>query len=333
MIQTDGSHLTGLEGTNPLGYFAALGVQVVFSDDPALPRLWWSDDITPHAIVDGGFDADRIADRAMKVFADWGEAGAMNPAREDGTAMEKGDSLKLSPDDLREYLRQHRLRRAAGLFPSSAVAEGSIDNSGQAKPSDLYFTAGQQKFLREARKILSGVTREDVVGGLAGPWTYRSKLPSMGWDVVDDRIYALRADDPSKEKLTNPGPEALAILGMSLYPVFAGHGRTLTQGCYGSWARGYFSWPLWGLPMSLSSVRTVLAQVGRRRHRRGGQTDERGRVPQHADQDDMEWLRALSVRQILTSGIRRSSQGGYGTFGPPEIAWIDPSESGIGDLA
>ena len=34
-----GTHLTGLEGTNPLGFFTALGVQVAFDDEEHVPRL------------------------------------------------------------------------------------------------------------------------------------------------------------------------------------------------------------------------------------------------------------------------------------------------------
>lgn len=316
MVMPEGVRLDGLEGTNPLGYLAALGIQVAFALDERPPCLWWTDDVTPRAVIDADFDRDRIAERALRVFREWLHSRAMNPTRNDGTSMPKADSLKLSPDDLREYLGQHRFHAESGpQFPPAAVAEGSVDRSGAAKPSDLYFAAGQIVFLREARKILGQVTGENVVADLQGPWAYHSKLPSMGWDIVDDRIYALRPDDPSKEKKqTNPGAEALAILGMSLYPVFAdrkaGQDRTLTQSCSGDWKRGLFSWPLWTRPMSLNSVRSVLGQIG---------TNSTG------EQRGTKWLRSCSVRLVLTSTIRRSSQGGYGSFGPPRVTWTNPS--------
>ena len=313
MTAPSGIHLRGLEGTNPLGYFAALGVQVAFANNDAQPRLWWSDDVTPHAVVDKEYDLERIAERALQVFAEWRTSRAMNPERDDGTPMAKADSLKLSREDLRVYLYQHRTRELAGVLPSALVAEGSVDNNGVAKPSDLYFAAGQVIFLREARKILEDVSRDDLVAGLVGPWRYRSKLPTMGWDVVDDRVYALRPDDPSKDKkLTNPGPEALAMLGISCYPVFAGNERTLTQGCSGRWKRGSFSWPLWSRPMSPNAVRSVLAQIGAARRPADSLLPDSLLVP-------------CSVRQVLTSTIRRSSQGGYGSFGPPRVSWTNHS--------
>ena len=304
------TRLTGLEGTNPLGFLAALGVQVAFAGEDEQPRLWWSEDLTPRAVVDEGFTVERIVDQALSFLVRWEESPAVNPRRPDGSAMPKGNELKLGPSDIRDYLRlslaDHGDDDSSGALMSALVAEGSLDKQGVAKPSDLYFVAGQQKFLDTTRKILRGTTREDIISGLVGPWNYTSELPSLGWDVVDDRVYALRANNPGPEKkLTNPGPEALAVLGLSLHPVFAGRERTLTQGCSGSWKAGHYSWPLWRRPATLHAVRSLLAHA----HDHPTATDRR------------IWFRAWGVDRILRSPIHRSGQGGYGTFGPPEVAW------------
>ena len=308
-----GTHLAGLEGTNPLGFLAALGVQVAFAGEDEEPRLWWSDDLTPRAVVDEEFTVERIAARALRVVARWERSPSVNPRRPDGSLMPKGDELKLGPSDIRNYLSSsltddgdHESRCA---LMSALVAEGSLDKQGVAKPSDLYFTAGQQRFLDTTRKILRGTTREDMVDGLLGPWNYRSELPSLGWDIVDDRVYALRANNPGPEKKrTNPGPEALAVLGLSLHPVFAGRERTLTQGCAGSWKAGHYSCPLWRKPATPHAVRSLLA------HARDHPTATDRRI----------WFRSWGVVQIFRSPIRRSGQGGYGTFGPPDVAWQAP---------
>ena len=303
----NGVHLTGLEGTNPLGFMAALGVQVAFEHERNQPRMWWSNDITPHAIVDEGFTVERIANRALEVLDDWRKSPAANPKRADGSAMPKGDELKLTPKDLRSYLNHAGMAGQANHLASALVAEGSLDNQGVSKPSDLYFAAGQQKFLDTVRKILISVVPDDIIVGLIGPWHYKSKLPSLGWDVSDDRVYALRATDPSDEKKpTNPGPEALAILGLSVHPVFAGGGRTLTQGCSGSWKKGYYSWPIWRKSASHLAVKSLLAHASRY-------------DPTSANRS--AWFKSWGVSAVLRSPIRRSGQGGYGTFGPPEVAW------------
>ena len=302
MIET---HLTGLVGTNPLGFLAALGVQVAFVPKEKQPSLRWSRDIVPHAIVDGDLAVEEIVEQAMDTLKRWKDSPAVVPKLADGSDMPNGDELKLSPQNIRRYLYQVRQNDLAGGLVTALVAEGSLDKQGVAKPSDLYFAAGQQKFLEMVRQILSGVSREDVHSGLVGPWRYASKLPSLGWDVTDDRIYALRAHDPASEKKpTNPGPESLAVLGLSLHHVFAGRGRTLTQGCSGSWKDSRYSWPLWDKPASPRVVKSLLAHAY-----------------EPMPKNRRYWLRAWGVFKILQSPIRRSGQGGYGTFGPSEVAW------------
>lgn len=300
-----GTILKGIKGTNPLGFFAALGIQVVFASESEQPRLWWSDDVIPCAVVDLNFTIERVADQALETFVRWKDSPAMTPQYGEGSFMTKGDELKLTSADLRTYLAQVHGSDSVGALATALVAEGSLDNQEVSKPSDLYFTAGQQKFLKMARDILGGVSEKDLLAGFDDPWKYDSTLPSLMWDITDDRVYALLAKDPSTEKkLTNPGPEALAVLGLSLHPVFADKGRTLTQGCSGSWKAGYYSWPIWSKPASLNAVRSFLAHAYEPtlagRHR---------------------WFRSWGIEKVLRSPIRRSSQGGYGTFGPPEIIW------------
>ena len=304
---SSGTKLTGIEGTNPLGFLAGLGVQVAFDFELCQPRLWWSDDITPCAIVDREFTVERIADQALIVFDKLSSSYTLNPKQSDGSSMHKSEELKLRNSDIRTYLCKALQDDQDISLSSALVAEGGLDKKGIAKPSDLYFTAGQQKFLAMARMILKSVTKADVIEGLLGPWSYSSKLPSLMWDIVDDRVYALSAENPSKnKKLSNPGPEALALLGMSRHQVFATHDRTLTLGCSGSWKAGNYTWPLWQIPSSASAVSSLVTHASHdrpletRRHR---------------------WYAGWGVISVLRTPIRRSSQGGYGTFGPPEIIW------------
>lgn len=290
-----GTHLTGLEGTNPLGFFAALGVQVVFEGSSEVPRLWWSDDVVPHAVVDDSYSVEKIANRAMEVFPAWLESPALSPG------LEPAGDVKFKESDIAVYLTRSRRSALGAGLAAALVAEGSLDKSGVAKPTDLYFTAGQQKFLKMAVDILEGVTAEDLEIGLSGPWTYQSNLSSLMWDVTDDSNYALSASDPSKgKKLTNPGPEALAILGISRYPVFGSSGRTLTLGASGSWKRGSFTWPMWTKPGSHRIVPSLLT---------------------HAASAQSDLLPAWGITRVMQSALRRSDQGGYGTFGPPEVIW------------
>ena len=305
-----GMHLRGLEGTNPLGFLAGLGVQVLFDNEPDQPRLWWSDDVIPHAIISSGFSIDRVVEQGLRMFPIWADSRALNPV-----IHPKADKTgKYTPEDLTTYLEHTRTQQPGNRLATALVAEGSLDGAGKvAKPTDLYFTAGQLKFLKIARDILTGVNGEALAEGLTGPWSYRSPLSSLGWDTTDDRIYALSAVNPAKDKkLTNPGPEALAILGLSRHPVYAGRDRrgrdrTLTQGCSGPWRRGgTYAWPLWIRPATANVVRSLLALA----------TGDEEKLHKRSRN-----YHAWGINSIMRSAIRRSDQGGYGTFGPPEVVW------------
>ncbi len=313
----NGTKLSGIEGTNPLGFLAAIGVQVVFADELEQPKLWWSNDITPRAIVSEQFSIRRIAERAVRTFEYWNTSTALNVRGTVGKIDPSLDDLKLKPPEMRAYLSSDTDNDRGIELASALLAEGSLDKQGVAKPTDLYFTAGQQKFLKSARKILTAATLEEVVVGLVGPWKYESNSPSLGWDVTDDREYALRARDPSSDtKYTNPGVEALALLGLTRFPVFAGKETTLTQGCSGSWKKGKFSWPIWDQPATAHGVKSLLGNAYEH--------------PQHTERSPL--YNGWGIAKILKSPIRRSEQGGYGTFGPPEVVWErrQPSFSRLG---
>lgn len=308
--------MPGLAGTNPLGFLAALGVQVALLETGTLSHLWWQTEVSPIAMVGENVTTRDIAEQAMEVFARWCSSPALNPAGLPNIPRAKADTLKLAKAEVRMYLAGSQEMSEGAQLSMALVAEGSLDNQGAAKPTDLYFTAGNQAFLAMARQILKDATVEDVLEGLEGPWSYQSRLPSLMWDVADDRDYALSAGNPSNtKKLTNPGPEALALLGLSRYPVFAGRfagrPRTRMQGCSGSWTRARFTWPLWRKPASSHVVKSLLA------HASG---------PEMADTTQREpWYEAWGITSVHASSIRRSSQGGYGTFGPAETVWQAPT--------
>ena len=304
---TEGTHLTALEGTNPLGFLAALGVQALFDHEQHQPKLWWSDDIIPHAMIDPEFAVDRLVDQASHVFPQWVESPALNP----GFGTKADDTAKFARDQIRPYLERTRSQTPGNRLAAALVAEGSLDGKGNAKPTDLYFMAGPLRFLKIAREILGTVSSEELRDGLTGPWRGESDLSSLKWDVTGDISYAIAVSKPGVDKGSSPGPESLALLGLSRHASFLGFmngkSRTLTVGCEGLWSRGgTYTWPLWSNPASPSAVLSILTHASAT----GDQLRQRS-----------IWYRAWGISRVLTSTIRRSAEGGYGTFGPPRIIW------------
>ena len=301
MTSPDVTLLPGLPGDNPQGFLAALGAQAALAERAAHHHLYWTDDPIPHPVLSPARAMDEIAQAALDVAAAWLDGPALDESIDPG--------LKLKPGDIREYLRRGRAAPSSATLAACLLAENSMDNNGRAKPSDLYFTAGNQKFVAMARTILGKVNEEEIVDDVTRPWRYHSKRESLMWDSVDDRLHALSAADPTSSqnpKLTNPGAEALAIIGLSHYPCFAAPQGTLTQGCSGSWKQGFFVWPLWSTPATARAVRSLLAQVA---------------APEDSERRRADWYRSWGISRVMQSQIRRSPQGGYGTFGPPRVVW------------
>lgn len=290
--------LGGLDGSNPLAFLAALGTQVVFRGEPEAPRLWWRDELLPRPLVDGDFPVERLVTQALRFRDILAEEVALQ-FELDGKPI---DDVKLAPEAARRYI--DACRRASDLsarLAGALIAEGSYDQKGVAKPTDLHFTAGQQRFLKMAREIVDKVRARDIEEALVGPWSYTGGTPSLKWDVTDDRVFAFRARDPAPEKKPSvPGAEFLALAGLTIFPVFGGSSRTVTTGCDGSWKSGHFSWPIWVHPAGPGAVKSLVS------HAVSGTT----RLTEAAG-----W----GVVRLYKAPIRRSDRGGLGSFGPPSI--------------
>jgi len=206
MMAIDTLELTGLRGDNPLGFLAALGVMVSLRAANSDHRLYWTDGSIPVPVLSPARDVHEIADLTRAVADDWLQGPALDA--------DVHPKLQIRPPALREYLQSARQVGSQGVLAGCLLAEDSLDNGGKAKPSDLYFLAGQQKFVSVARSILSQVTYEQLTHDMVKPWAYKCDQPSLMWDSTDDRHHALSGVDPTNSalnpKLTNPGAEALA---------------------------------------------------------------------------------------------------------------------------
>jgi len=292
--------LTGLDGANPLAFLATLGVLEILTDCGMPARLAWRDDGVWHPVVtgiEGGIQA--LMESIYEDRRTWTDEPALTLEYED-----KRD-LKAPPQHFREYLERLVARaapgRRRGVDWAAAFATGiAVDNNGNTKPTALHFTAGNQQFLKMIAELAIGVTAADVEEALVGPWRYNRSLPVMGWDATASRAYALRASNPSGDKkLGVPGADWLAARGLACLPVVPVKTRVHTTGCVGGWKKGSFRWALWTVPLDLEVVRSTMRL----------ELVEMGAVERAA--------RGIGV--VLACGIRRSDQGGYGSFDPPSV--------------
>jgi hypothetical protein len=297
--------LLALEGTNPLGFFAALGVLDALAENGETATLRWTDELVPHAVVAGAGDADELIGLLDRDRQRWQASRLLAyPAQapladaKPGSNVLRGWFEELAGADV--------LRQDSDML-CALVAEGAVDGSGgKAKPTHFHFTAGQQRFLEMVRDLVGQVSEDRLREAVFGPWRYDSTLPSLSWDVRGERIYAVRATNPSGDKRQGvPGADWLAFRGLVFYPVRTWHSVLQTTACDPAWKESAFRWPLWRVPATRDVTRSLVADPALVR--------ASGHWPRP------ETLTARGILSILRAPIKRNAQGGYGSFGGSEV--------------
>lgn len=302
---TETTTLHGLDGINPLGYLAALGALLVADRMIGGIRLSWTSGIETLPVLHGTCLSD-LVDAVMADRDHWNNSPALGHL--DGATV---DDVKFSTSsEVRRYLQACAAANDGDrslALAQALVCEFAVDGAGNAKPTDLHFTAGQQRWLRMARELRGGVNGDDVNRALNGPWTRPSSLPSFMWDVSDDRVYALSGRDPAGEKkMTEPGAEWLALQGLAVYGIQRSRPeRVAVPGAGGTWKRGHWTWPIWEPPVTPSAAAAFVNRAGL--------------VGSRLDNDAR--LREVGVTKILSATTLRSEQGGYGSFRPAVVVW------------
>lgn len=253
--------LHGLDGTNSLGFLAALGAfRVLAVTNPDLMMLWKSSDGTWRPAFRGlGFSVDQVG---SKLFEN----------------LNKLDTSVWSLDKKLPFAGAH-LRSEASL----AVAAASIDNRVRA---DLIASLGIECFRDEegnfeetalrmvrsgdstgqgllayGKRILEKTTAQELQDCVTSAWQHQDEQCALRWDPTEDKSYALQWRDPSKVGANSVrGGNCLALVAMSMYPAIPVKGEAETVG-FGlrEPKQLSFTWPLWNVPLIPDIVRSLLS--------------------------------------------------------------------------
>jgi hypothetical protein len=298
--------LVGVDGSNPLGFLAALGMLRVV---PGAKVGFW-DDGSFRAFVDGRDESESdlatlISDDAKAAEhrrAPWRFTYTKAATKKQGP-QEVAD-LKPQPDVFKSFLatcvdawlagNEEAAEYAAAYATDVAVDKTANKNT---KPTAFHFTAANQTFLGAVEGIRASVTQEWVKESL---FEGHADKPgsNLRWDPDSERNWALMANNPNAEGTRVDAPlEWLAFRGLPLLPSFPRGRRIITTGVADQGGDMTFTWPLWTVPVSRNTTRSVL------------QVDWAGNAKER---------KARSIFAICSSAIRRTSQG-FGNFGPSSV--------------
>ena len=258
--------LEGLDGSNPIGFLASVGVAAIaYADFPDL-RIGWKQTgygwrpalrgcggdqqifsetllqllkTTPMTV----FDIDK---RMPFDFAKF--SSALQDAQASSSITERRDAdllagmgTELYPDSKNGNFQDSKFRMVR-----------SGDAAGQGLPSYV-------------KSIHSSITLDHIQRTLFMIWDYQDEGSSLRWDPMADQRYALRYRDPSKSKLADgPGTmlaaSRLAVEALGYFPTLMIGRQAETTGFQRVGRRDlYFVWPIWTPMVSVDTMRALLS--------------------------------------------------------------------------
>lgn len=252
--------LQGLIGSHPLGAIASFGLlRWASRKDPSV-RLSFvmQDDWVAH--IESDLFASENA--LIEALVEWVRSDEIT------AAADWADDVRIEPRVYRSSLRQELARGDRNRIDimSALVADGAVDaQKGLVKPSAFYMVSGQQSFLGGIREIIAQTrdAPEQVFHeALFGPWRYRIRSHSLGWDPNAERLYALRSRAPTSEKPSCiAGAVLLGFWALPLMPAVSNEGRPLTIGFSRNRREQVFAWPVFSVPIGIGEL-TSLLQAG-----------------------------------------------------------------------
>ncbi|MQX38252.1 type I-G CRISPR-associated protein, Cas3-extension family [Roseospira navarrensis] len=173
--------------------------------------------------------------------------------------------------------------RGRAALLGAVFSDGAVKDDGKvaAAPLVAMFGQGHQHFLTRLSDVPKGVLPKSLAkkkkkpldlnhpdrlaAALFAPWTRQDETDGFRWDPEEDRRYALRYRDPSKDAgRTEHGANRLAAVGLAALPGAAverrGQIHFLTLGTELAPGRGgrAVTWPIWARPASLATIQALL---------------------------------------------------------------------------
>ena len=290
--------LSGLDGSNLLGFLAALGTHRILSTrEPGIRLSWRDSGIWTPVIHSAEYEsAEQLIEALVPLV--YGEQTAAQ-------AWSIGKNLTLKCVEYREVLLRAVQNSYSGArletdYLCSFGSEAVVSGPKKDQMSDTEFRtmsgAGHQHFLAFMIELAANTEPDHLSRALFQPWDYSDDRPSMRWDPADYRPHALRADDPSSDPIrTMRGANRLAVEALPLFPTAPAGRKLATVGFQDREGETEIAWPIWEEPLDLGSVGSLLNLA-------------------ELQATDPNGLQARGIRQVYRA--KRFTEGKYRNFSP-----------------
>lgn len=262
-VPNEGLLLTGLEGSNPLGFLAALGtLRLLAHAWPNRVTMGWKSSHVwlPRVHVDGGSSptADDVLEtlegRLIKSFDQHPVSVLDKPNFENGQSF-------------RQWLEHHADQASQTSQLTTDWLSALASDPASADASNPLQTVRRDYFHGNLKSVIETTRRSHLRRSLFAAWDYADALDnqSLHWDPREDRRHALQWNKPSgdldrKRSGGMLGANRLAIEAIPLFVSFREGGVRRTAGFSGNRSTDTrWTWPMWDASLDLSSVMTLLS--------------------------------------------------------------------------
>lgn len=255
--------LNGLDGSNPLGFLAAVGILQVVTEAnlSANWRVSWKEQEghwSPVLLGDVALTADSLIELLLPALTEKKDAFefaddlTINCKEFRGVAQSASNAADLTDRHYADFI---------AAFGCDILPISSKDPRIQDTALRTMSGAGHQHFIGSMRELVESTNSDHLRASLFEPWQYSDSKPSLRWDPLDDRRYALRWEAPSGDPVrTMRGANRLAVEALPLFPTAPRDRHLHTTGFSQRRGEGLlFSWPIWEGTLSIEIVRSLLS--------------------------------------------------------------------------
>lgn len=268
--------LNGLDGSNPLGFLAAVGTLHVLGDACAgSGRLGWRNvhGSWKPLITGCGDDEREFCDAVLRALKN-ASAAVFDIGKESRNGKESNkfpfahhkfvQALETQRDEAGPSNRRDVDFLAAfgtELYPDMKKDEFRETRFRMVRAGD----SSRQGMLFYAKTIRKNIDRGQIERALFQAWDYRDEGYSLRWDPIEDQPYALRWKDPSRATLTDgPGTmlaaNCLAVESLRCFPTVTIGRQAHTTGFHRRERRAFrFVWPIWTSMVGIETLRSLVA--------------------------------------------------------------------------
>ena len=255
--------LSGLDGSNPLAFLAAVGTlrTVCLAEPDAHWRMKW-------LMRDGVWRPALSADRPPSAVA-LVDLLCRELQLESTPELDFGKNLSVKPEQFRaeavsaqSQARPHHRRHADFIAAFGCELYETKDRKSiQDTALRTMNGAGHQHFLGTMKQLVQETGSAHLHSSLFKTWNYSDAKLGLRWDPEEDRRYALRWDNPSDGRgvKTVRGANRLAVEALPMLPTAPGTRELQTTGFTTQDRAVLFTWPIWQVAIDMNVVRSLLA--------------------------------------------------------------------------